>query len=204
MDHKKKLIIIGAGGHGRVVADIAKKCGYDQISYLDDVPSPGVIGTVSEYGRYLSCADFFVAIGNSLVREKIMKKLQAGGAYFVSLIHPAAVIADDVRIGEGSVIVAGAVVNPGAVIGDGVIINTCASVDHDCKIGDFVHVAVGAHVCGTVEVGSHTWIGAGATVINNIRICGNCMIGAGAVVVRDIKEIGIYVGIPAIGKKETL
>lgn len=194
---KKRLIIIGAGGHGRVVADIARKIGYEQIAYLDDTQKDGVTGPVSDYVCYLDNAFFFVAIGDNSIREKLMRELQNNGANLASLIHPNAVISENVRIGEGTAIMAGAVVNTGTVIGDGVIINTCASVDHDCRIDDFVHVAVGAHVCGTVHVGARTWIGAGATVINNIDICASCMIGAGAVVTKNIKDAGVYIGIPA-------
>ena len=197
MKRKNQLVIIGAGGHGRVAADIAGGIGYEKILFLDDGPMPGVTGKTEAYRKYLESADFFVAIGSSAVREKFHRMLAASGVTPVCLIHPKAVVARDVVLGAGTAVMAGAVVNPGAVLGEGVIVNTCASVDHDCRIGDFVHVAVGAHVCGTVAVGDHTWIGAGATVINNIRICGNCMIGAGAAVVKDIVLPGTYVGVPA-------
>ena len=117
--------------------------------------------------------------------------------HIVSLVHPSAVIAPNVKIGVGTVVMAGAVINPWTKIGQGCIINTCASVDHDCRIGDFVHVSVGAHVAGTVIIGDNTWVGAGATVSNNIEIVEDCMIGAGAVVIADITEHGTYVGVPA-------
>ncbi len=106
-------------------------------------------------------------------------------------------MAEDVKIGEGTVVMAGAVVNPGAIIGKGCIINTCSSIDHDCKIGDFVHVSIGAHLAGAVKVHSRTWIGAGDTVINKIFICDNWKVGAGPVVVNNITEVGTYVGVPA-------
>ena len=193
----KHLIIIGAGGHGKVVADIARAVGYRKITFLDDSPRPGVSGAVSDFIKYVDSADFVVAIGSSAVRQRLGQQICERGGRLATLVHPAAVISDSVKIGNGTVIMAGAVVNADAVIGDGVIVNTCASVDHDCSISDYVHVAVGAHVCGTTGIGAHTWIGAGATVINNVNICGYCMIGAGAVVVRDIEESGTYVGIPA-------
>ena len=196
MSKVRQLVIIGAGGHGKVVADIARKQGYDLIRFLDDASVPGVEGRVSEFVRYLDHAEFFVAIGNSLVREKITNTLLSKGAQVATLVHPNAVVADNVKIGKGTVIMAGAVINTDTEIGDGVIINTCASVDHDCRIGSFVHVAVGAHVCGTVDIGEHTWIGAGATVINNIRVIGGCMVGAGAVIIDNIGIKGTYVGIP--------
>lgn len=196
---KKRILIIGAGGHGKVVADIASKNGYKEILFLDDsnIENELVIDKVSNYEKYIDSADFFVAIGNSLVREKILCNLITRNVKIPSLIHPNAVISDDVTIGFGTVIMAGVVINPNTSIGNGVIINTCSSVDHDCLVNDYCHVSVGAHLCGTVKVDKHTWVGAGATVSNNIDICSNCMIGAGAVVVKDIEKPGTYIGVPA-------
>lgn len=202
MSVEKKLIIIGAGGHGRVVADVAKLCGYSEISFLDDsfgtaTAECSVVGKVCAANKYYCTHDFFVAIGNSEVRERIMNEIKSEGGSFATLMHPSAVIGSNVEIGRGSVVMAGVVINAGAVIGEGVIINTSSSVDHDSRIGDYVHVSVGAHLAGTVEVGKRTMIGAGATVINNIDICEDCMVGAGAVVVRNIKNSGTYIGVPA-------
>lgn len=199
MNQNKQIVIIGAGGHGRVAAEIARKTGYSRIVFLDDADIPGVAGKTKDFIQYLHDAAFFVAIGNSKIRQQIQKMLQDNDAEVTTLIHPNAVISDNVAIGSGTVIMAGAVVNTGAVLGDGVIVNTCASVDHDCTIGDYVHVAVGAHVCGTVDIGSHTWIGAGATVVNNVSVIEGCAIGAGAVIIDSIDEKGTYVGVP--GKK---
>lgn len=195
----RKLAIVGASGHGKVIADIAKKNGYKEIVFLDDnenIHECGgypVIGKSSE-SRIIN-ADVVVGIGNADIRKRIQESIPE--EKLVTLIHPNAVIDEDVFIGSGTVVMAGAVINPGARIGKGCIVNTCSSVDHDCNIGDYVHVAVGSHLCGTVTVGDETWIGAGATVSNNIDICSNCMIGAGAVIVKDIKEAGTYMGIPA-------
>lgn len=193
----KKLIIIGASGHGKVIADIAVKNNYDYIFFLDDneeiIECAGfpVIGRTNEASDI--DGDKIVAIGNAEIRKRIQEKLEN----LVTLIHPTAVISRRVEIGEGTVVMAGAVVNSDVVIGKGCIINTGASVDHDCKIGDYSHVSVGAHVAGTVEIGNKTWIGAGATVINDISICSDCIVGAGAVVVENLDKQGTYVGIPA-------
>ena len=194
----KRLLIIGAGGHGHVAADIATLRGYEDIAYLDDAPRDGVIGTVADAHRYIDTADFFVAIGNNATRERIQRELENAGAAVVTLIHPSAVMASGVKIGRGCMIAAGAVVCVDVMLGDGVIVNTTASVDHDCAVSDFVHVSVGAHVCGTVQIGARTWIGAGATVINNVNVTENCMIGAGAVVIKDITVGGVYKGVPAV------
>ena len=193
----KRLVVIGASGHGKVVADIAIKSGYEDILFLDDnekikeCAGFPVVGKVKE-AEYIS-DDKFVAIGNARIREQIQKRLNG----IVTLVHPDATISRRVTLGVGTVVMAGAVINSDAAIGDGCIINTGASVDHDCVIGNYVHVAVGAHVAGTCTIGERTWIGAGATVINNTGICGDCMIGAGAVVIKDIEVAGTYIGVPA-------
>ena len=201
----KKIVIIGASGHGKVAADIALKCGYTDIVFLDDnisIKNCGRHSVVGSNDRVEDInGDVIVAIGNSAARRRIQESIEE--ERLAVLIHPDAVVAEDVTIGSGTVVMAGTVINPGSMIGRGCIINTCASVDHDCKLGDYVHVAVGAHLAGSVEVGDETWIGAGATVSNNIEICGRCMIGAGAVVVRDIEEAATYLGVPARQKQET-
>lgn len=195
----KKLAIIGASGHGKVIADIAKKNGYTDIVFLDDnddireCGGYSVIGQSSEAGHL--DADLIIGIGNADIRKRIQESVPK--ERLATLIHPSAVLAEDVVLGAGTVVMAGAVINSGARIGNGCIINTCSSVDHDCILGDYVHIAVGSHLCGTVIVGSQTWIGAGAIVSNNISVCSNCMIGAGAVIVKNIEESGIYIGVPA-------
>lgn len=201
----KKIVIIGASGHGKVAANIALKCGYTDIVFLDDnvgIKNCGGYPVVGSSDKMKDMAgDVIVAIGDPVIRRRIQEGIEE--ERLAVLIHPDAVIAEDVAIGKGTVVMAGTVINPGSVIGRGCIINTCASVDHDCKLGDYVHVAVGAHLAGSVEVGDETWIGAGATVSNNIEICGRCMIGAGAVVVKDIEEAATYLGVPARQKQET-
>lgn len=200
----KKLAIIGASGHGKVVADIALKNGYTEIVFLDDNENVLNCGHYPVVGKSSDARDFdadvIIGIGNAGVRKRILESVDE--SKLVILIHPDAVVAEDVVIGAGTVVMAGAVINPGTHIGKGCIINTCSSVDHDCVVGDYVHIAVGSHLCGTVVVGDGTWIGAGATVSNNVSICTNCIIGAGAVVVNDIKECGTYVGVPARRIKE--
>lgn len=192
----KKLVIIGASGHGKVIADIAIKNGYKDIVFLDDDESIVECAGFPKVGKISqACSiegDKIIAIGDARIRERIQKKLNV-----ITLIHPDAVISRRVKIGEGTVVMAGAVINSDVVIGKGCIINTGASVDHDSKIGDFNHVSIGAHVAGTCITGNKIWIGAGATISNNINICSNCTIGAGAVVIRNINKEGTYVGVPA-------
>lgn len=194
-----RLIIIGASGHGKVVADIAVLNGYEEIVFLDNDLAISECAGFRVRGTDSVAAeldgDLFIAVGNGKIRKHLMDA--NSNRHFPILVHPDAVIAKDTVIGDGTVIMAGVVVNPGVRIGRGCIINTCSSVDHDCVIGDFVHISVGSHLSGTVEVGNETWIGAGATVSNNVNICGGCMIGAGAVAIKNIEEKGTYVGVPA-------
>ena len=201
---KEKLFIIGASGHGKVVADIAVKMNqWNQIEFLDDdealTTSLGlkVIGKSKDAFNYIEDADIFVAIGDSRIRQMLLCKLQEAGASIPVLIHKSAVIGEQVEIGDGTVVMAGVVINCCTKIGTGCIVNTSSHVGHDNMIEDYVHIAPGAGLAGTVKVGSGSWIGIGSVIINNIQIAGECKIGAGAVVVRDITEAGTYVGVPA-------
>lgn len=199
----RPLIIIGASGHGEVCADIAKLNGYKNIRFLDDneiIRYCGdyvVVGRTSDLIQYMDHSVFFVAVGDSRIRQRITEKIRKHHGMVVTLIHPAAAIAENVDIGKGSVVMAGAVINPGAKVGESCIVNTCSSVDHDCLVDDYCHISVGAHLAGNVEIGVHTWIGAGAIVSNNLKVSGNTMIGAGAVIVKDITIAGTYIGVPA-------
>lgn len=201
MGSVRSVIIIGASGHGKVVADVIRKSGDRLIGFLDDDPSKGktfigtpIFGSVNDYSKFN--AEFVIAIGDANIREKISHRLE--NVTWYTAIHPTAVISDiDVEIGDGTVVMANAVINTGTKIGKHCIINSGAIVEHDNKIDDFVHVSVGAKLAGTVKVGKGTWIGIGACVSNNVTICDNCMLGAGAVVVKDIEEAGTYVGVPA-------
>lgn len=194
-----KLIIIGAGGHGRVIAEIAELNGYNDISFLDDAnnSNPLTIGRTDQIKKYISTCDFFVGIGDNAARERFIHVIEKQHGSLVSLIHPKATVSKSAIIGYGSVVMAGAVINTGAKIGNGVIVNTCSSIDHDSVICDFVHVSVGAHIAGATKIARNSFIGAGATVINNVSIFENCIVGAGATVISDLTESGTYVGIPA-------
>jgi sugar O-acyltransferase (sialic acid O-acetyltransferase NeuD family) len=200
---KEKLIIIGASGHGKVVADIAIKMNeWQSIKFLDDDESIKtsmgleVIGKVADAFTYKEEVDFFVAIGSNAVREKVQEELIDEGLNLVSLVHPSAVIGTDVEIGIGTAVMAGVVINSSTRIGTGCIINTSSSLDHDNVIEDYVHISPGVSLAGTVKVGRLSWIGIGSVVSNNVNIYSGCKIGAGTVVVKDITEPGTYVGVP--------
>ena len=198
-----KLIIIGASGHGKVVADIAIKMNkWQSIAFLDDDKSTKtsmgieVIGNTTDAFTYKDEADFFVAIGNNETRELILEKLMDAGSKVVSLIHPSAVIGTDVEVGIGTALMAGVVINSSCRIGKGCIINTCSCLDHDNTVEDYVHISPGVNMAGAVKVGKGSWIGIGSVVSNNVNICSGTRVGAGAAVVKDITEPGTYVGVP--------
>ena len=199
----KKLVIIGASGHGKVIADIALRCGYDEVVFLDDNPAVKnvgeyvVLGASSLVGELATEGyDFVVGIGNASIRLRIQNELVGAGCKVVSMVHPSAEVAYDTTIGTGTVVMAGSVIGTGAVIGDGCVINTSAVVGCDDVIGDFAHVSVGAKLGDGVEVGSRVWVGIGARVLTGVKICGSTTIGAGALVDRDLEEAGTYVGVP--------
>lgn len=195
-----KLIIIGAGGHAKVIADMALKSGYELLGFLDDtrvgkvLGEYAVLGKINECEKYADKACFVIGIGNNAVRRRIADKYRLS---YATVIHPSAQIALGVTLGEGTVVMPNAVINSAATVGRHAIVNTAAVVEHDCRLADFVHVSPHATLCGTVDVGENTHVGAGATVIQQLRISSDTMVGAGAVVVRDILEAGTYVGVPA-------
>lgn len=200
----KTLYILGAGGHGKVVADAAIKMNqWKTVYFLDDqkvgqrILNILVKDSISKATKYKSnYAEFIVAIGDNSSRKRIQRHLELSNCQIATIIHPFSSIGTDVQIGRGTVIFAGVVINPSAVIGVGCILNTSCSVDHDSNLGDFVHLSPGGRISGAVTVAGESWIGTNSTLINNINIAGKCIIGAGGVVIKSINESGTYVGIP--------
>lgn len=200
----RRLAILGAGGHGRVVADCAAEAGWDQIAFFDDGaglgsggPWPllgGSDGLLSRLGEY---DGVIVGIGRNAIRLDWHRRLKARGARMVSVVHPGANVSRYASLGEGSVVVAGAIINIASRIGDAVIVNTGATVDHDNELADGVHVSPGAHLAGGVRVGFESWIGIGATVREMIAIGNNVQVGAGSVVVKSLPDNVVVVGNPA-------
>lgn len=201
---KEKLLIIGASGHGKVVADIAMKMNkWQYIAFLDDDESIkssmgiDVIGKSTDAIKYIKDYDLFIGLGNNDLREIIQVNLEAKGASIPILVHPSAIIGKHVNLYSGTVVMAGVVINCSSSIGKGCIINTSSTVDHDNFIEDYVHISPGSHLAGTVKVGRKSWLGIGSVIINNISIAKDVQIGAGAIVVKNLTEAGIYVGNPA-------
>lgn len=205
----KKLIVIGASGHAKVVIDILEKQGTDGIAFIVDdnpalagstlfgYPIVGMREVLLDKAKTAGVHGVIVAIGNNPARKEIAEWVAQQGFSLVSAIHPSAQIGRGVLIGKGTVVMAGAAINSDTVIGDGVIINTGATVDHDCRVGDFVHIAPGAHVCGGVDIGCGSLIGAGATLIPNLRIGSQAVLGAGSTAIRNIGDNQTAAGSPA-------
>lgn len=205
----QRVIIIGAGGHAQVVADILLRMRdrgepVEPLGFLDDNPALQnhellglpMLGTISDLARVPHEA-ILVAIGTNAARRALYERLRQRSERFATARHPSAIVAPSARIGPGTVICAGAIVNPGAIIGANVILNTASSVDHHNRIGDHAHIAPGSHLGGDVQVGEGAFIGIGATVMPQRRIGAWAIAGAGAVVHADLPEDAVAVGVPA-------
>ena len=172
----RKFAILGASGHGKVVADTAFSIGFSDIQFFDDArPEKNSVGIWSVKGStddlMSSIADFegvAVGIGNNNIRLNKQKMLKKYGAPLLSLIHPFSNLSSFSQVGKGTVLLAGSIVNVGSVLGEAIIVNTGATVDHDCLLSDGVHIAPGAHLSGNVCIGECSWIGIGACITQGI------------------------------------
>jgi sugar O-acyltransferase (sialic acid O-acetyltransferase NeuD family) len=201
----KRLAVLGASGHGGVVADAALASGWQEVVFFDarwpDLAALGPWAVAGDGARLIATRAEFdgvvVAIGANRVRLERFRTLAAMGAIMVTILHPSATVSRFASVGAGSVLCAGAIVNPFANIGTAAIINTAATVDHDCHLADGVHVSPGAHLGGSVTVGEASWIGIGATVRQGITIGSDVVVGAGASVISTIGDAITVAGVPA-------
>ena len=201
----KGNLIIGAGGHGKVVADAILSAGMPLLGFLDDNPDTigqqilgyPVLGNIAQWLEF-DADGLVIAVGNNRIRRMIQQKLEASAhPNWITVIHPKAIVAASLKVGVGTVVMAGAIVNPDTVIGQHTIINTGATVDHDCVIGDYVHIAPGVHLAGGVTVGNNTLIGIGSAVIPSCQVGEDTTVGAGSVVIKDIPSSVVAKGVPA-------
>ena len=199
------LVVVGAGGHGAVVAEAAAEMDcWSKIVFIDesDTQEPvvgfSVIGPLSVVDSISATdSEFVVAIGDNDSRLKLLSQLGADNRKIATVIHPSATISRTATIERGVVVCANVCINARARIGRGAIINTGATIDHDCIIGEGVHVSPGANLAGTVTVGNRAWIGIGSSVRQTLRIGDNAGVGAGAAVVSDVPEGITVVGVPS-------
>jgi UDP-perosamine 4-acetyltransferase len=203
------VLLIGAGGHARVLMDALGRCGIavaglvdaDAAKYGTLVGGAPVLGDDAVLGGHPPASTVLVnAIGtveSTAVRRAVYDRLKAGGYRFLTVTHPSAVIAPDAVLEEGAQVMAGAIVQAGAVIGANSIINTGAQVDHDCRIGAHVHLAPGTTLSGAVTVGEDSHVGTSATVVQGVRIGRGCLVAAGAVVAQHVADGERVAGVPA-------
>lgn len=207
----EQVLILGAGGHAKVAIDILNYTGYKVVGVIDDnatlhgeqILGVPIVGGVDKLKEQLEqgISSVFVAIGNNKVRMELGEKLHGQGFKLISAIHHSSIISDNVRIGGGSMVAAGAIINADSKIGKYTIINTGATVDHDCIISDGVHISPGANLAGNVSIGENAHIGIGSSVIQGITIANDSIIGAGSVVVRNIEDNVTVYGNPARVKR---
>lgn len=203
-----RMVVIGGGGHAKVLICVLKKSGYDIAGYTDrqdkglilGAPYLGDDGILAEMIRKDAGCRAVIGIGKidtSDLRFRLQNELLALGYGFPPVVSPHAVVNEEVRLGAGTAVLDGVVVNSGSHIGRACIINTNSTVEHDCRIGDNVHIAPGATLSGGVVIGANSMIGTGTTVIQGVAIGADCLVGAGSTVVKDITTPGIYAGSPA-------
>lgn len=200
------LAILGASGHGRVVADAAERAGYTIAGFIDRDPAAApwrgyaVLGGDDQVGALVAGATpLVIAVGEPAVRRSVVERLSARfpDLRFAAVVHPGAIVARDVEVRPGAVILAGAIVNTGARIGAHTIVNTGAIVEHDCTLAPFASLGPGATLGGTTTVGEGAIIGLGAGVIHCRTVGEDALVGAGAMVVRDVPPRAVVVGVPA-------
>lgn len=189
----KSIYIYGAGGHGLVVADIAKANGYDDILFVDDGDNNYPLFTDIQHNHHIPIA---FGIGNNRIRAKLFEKVTQCGFTIMTLIHPSSIISLTSTIGTGTVIMPNVIVNAHAAIGNGVILNSGSIIEHECDIENFVHISPNSALSGGVKVGELTHIGIGSNVIQGIIIGKQCVIGAGSVVVKNISNFKKAYGNP--------
>ncbi len=200
-----EYIIVGAGGHGRVILDILTAQNKAVAGFIDEHEKEAVLGIYPILGKKESIVKlietgknikFIVAIGDNEVRKKLVHYIQSYNGQFGKAIHPSSIVSNNVKIGIGSVVMPNVVINNATNIGQHVILNTSATIDHDCTIQDFVHVSPGVNLAGGVVIGSNSHIGIGACIIPKIKVGNNVIVGAGGVVIEDIVNDVVAVGCP--------
>ncbi len=201
LNPSKKLLIIGCGGHSKVITDIAKSLGHESICYLDTKEQNQVFLNNYVYNEINENynENFIVAIGDNYSRESIYRdfKLKHPQANAATLIHPSSYLSSESAFGEGTVIMPNCVINSHCSLGSGVIINTSSTIEHDCKIKDFSSLATAVNIGGNVTIGFRSAICIGGIVKHGLKIGNDVVVGASSLVLKDIKDNSLCYGIPA-------
>jgi UDP-perosamine 4-acetyltransferase len=210
----RRILVVGAGGHGRVVAEAARLAGHQVVGYIDQDPAAsgravGDVIVVASQAELLDAvcgggppprgADAVaLGIGSNGARHALLERLLAADPELLPpIVHPTAFVSPSARLGAGSVVLPRAIVHTDARVHEGVILNSAAVVEHDCEIGACAHLSPGAITGGRVTIGARAWVGAGATIIHGLTVGADCVVGAGAVVIRDVPVRMTVVGVPA-------
>ncbi|WP_165173979.1 acetyltransferase [Adlercreutzia sp. ZJ242] len=202
----RSLLILGCGGHGKVVYECALLAGeYCRVAFASNLDEPSPVDGVpvypeSEVSSLLASGEYgevLVAIGDNVARRVKCEALRAEGAALATLVHPSACVSPSVEVGAGSVVLAGAVINAGAKVGAGCIVNTRAVIEHDCVLGDYAHMSPGACIGGGTRVGEGSWLCIGSVISDHVDVAGGVTLGAGSALLRDAEGPGLYVGSPA-------
>ncbi len=205
---KKKLLIIGAGGHAKVCYDICISNKYKFIGYLinnykknfnkiKENKKKFIIDDLTNINKYINRNTyFFIAIGDNKIRERIFRKYYKT-IKFANLIHPSSILSKSVILGKNIIVNAGSILNSDVVVSDNTIINSGSIIEHDVKIGKHSHLCPGVKIAGNVKIGSNVFVGLGSNIINNLKIENNVTIGAGSLVLKNIKKMSKVAGVPA-------
>ncbi len=201
------LFVYGAGGHGKVVADIGRSAGFEILGFIDDAAERqaakiwGLLVSSWEQIRARKTTPWDVAValgvGDNRARERCYERIVAEGVPLATLVHSSAIVAPNATIGTGAVVMALAAVNPDAAVEEGAILNTGCVVEHDCRVGCFAHLSPNAALGGDVRIGARTHLGLGAVVLPGVHVGADVRVGAGAVVHRNVPDGAIVVGVPA-------
>jgi UDP-perosamine 4-acetyltransferase len=204
-----KIVVLGGGGHAKVIVSILRKMGtWNVLGYTDNIDRGSILGAaclgndqvlVEIIQKHVEC-NLVIGVGSVRSAEKrirIWDFIEPLGFKIPSIISPNGIVNEGVSVGSGTVVFDGSIINTGTIVGSGAIINSNATVEHDCRIADFVHIAPGATICGGVTIGRNSLIGAGSIIVQGLAIAENCIVGAGATVVEDCTVPGTYLGTPA-------
>lgn len=201
-----RVIIVGAGGHAKVIIDILQQNKTYQIVGLIDKEETSGFWGIPILGKDVNLSDLkeqenvslaFVALGNNILRERVSQRVLEAGYKLINVISSSAMISSKIKMGTGIAVMHGAIINADTEIGNGCIVNSNSSIDHECRIGEYTHIAPGVAISGGTKIGKGCFLGTGCRVIDKVKIGDDVVVGAGGVVINDIQSRCTVVGVPA-------